>query len=388
MSERKVFGAAAGLAFLLFSPLASAQCVEDPREVRLDKDNVIRLKSYLCRARQDQNDPQIKVEFHRLSEAAASILIGKQPQPQSFKAVFGNPTIVENEVFKSYAVLLQKFGEKYDNSSFVSLNLSKQKSASATSDSNAVASAGEDTKKRTKTIFSPGFSNLSYPNPDEGLLLAKKILPLNYRYDYRSVCLDGDAGAECRRDNPDDFTMIVWRSMMPADLDNFRKNIAAYNRLVKGDPKTQDNEINASTALEMEKHLKLARYIAGNDWPPDFLILRGEKADGCGSGEDPQWTFNFYPRNIFLDIAAITNGSKQTMTLNAVLGSEVTSPCLRAVSSASSPAGASAPLAMSALSIAPGQTVLVPTRIFLPGDSSGFELTIAPRRRPCAREWV
>ena len=380
MFKRKILGAALWLAFLSFSSPANAQCVEDPREVKFDQDNVIRLKSYLCRAGQEQNDPQIKVEFHRLSEAAASILVGKQPQPKSFKGVFGNFNVVENDVFKSYAELLQKFGEEYENSTFVGLNLSQQKSGGMAGNSDIAASTGEETNKKVRTIFSPGMSNLSYPSPDEDRLLAKNILPPNYHYDYSTACDDEVSGSgqgkneECKQWNLKSFTMTVWRSLTSADLDNFRKNLIAYNRLVMGNPKTQDNEITASAALETEKHLKLAKHIAGDDWPADLLILRGEKADGCGSGEDPPWTFDFYPRRILLDIVSITNGSKQPVTLNAALGSRIASPRLRTVSPASSLAGTGETLAMNAVSIAPGQTVLVPTRVLLPADSFGFEM--------------
>src|ERR1700730_18217110 len=70
---------------------------------------IVLLRSYLCRAGADPDSPQIRVEFHRLSDGSASTFVQKRSSA-GLTQVFGSPRIIENDVFKTYADLLRRFG--------------------------------------------------------------------------------------------------------------------------------------------------------------------------------------------------------------------------------------------------------------------------------------
>jgi hypothetical protein len=371
MFRLTIFGAAAGLSFLLFSGLARAQCVEDPREVGLDQDNVIRLKSYLCRGGQDQNDPQVTVEFHRLSNAAASILIGGQPPPSALRTAIGAPKLVENATFKAFADLLGEFGETHADSQSLDLTLKTQGSDDS-------ASHFEDTKKKVRTLVGVLEEGTDFPDPEEiQSLQAKRIPPGMHFYYTVSKCLDDfenrpSGDFECHQYDLEDFGMTFWRPMTAADADNFRTNLAAYNRLLDAGRgrKKNGSGIPQTAAAASERYLKLIRRVAGDSWPDDFVILSGILlVNECGDEDaDAQpfglygWKFDFAQRPVLVDAISITNSSRQAITLQGLFGKEASSSDLRVASAASLPSSSGA-ISLPAQTISPGQSVLIPLRI-------------------------
>src|SRR5262245_46708117 len=107
-----------GLWAVVTSSFALADCVEDPRRVELSKDNIVRVKSFLCREGQGSDEVQLKVEFHRFTENAASLLVGKGSS-LLLKRALGSPKVIENEVFAIYADLLKRFGETEEYPAFI-----------------------------------------------------------------------------------------------------------------------------------------------------------------------------------------------------------------------------------------------------------------------------
>src|SRR5262245_9585346 len=99
--------ALAVMAGLFASSVARAACTEDLRRVPLDKDTVVRLRSYACRAGEGADAPNITVELYRFSEQAASLIVAKRSSTLLVKTI-GKPRVAENEVFKAYAELLQQ----------------------------------------------------------------------------------------------------------------------------------------------------------------------------------------------------------------------------------------------------------------------------------------
>ena len=100
------------LAFLFIcatiSP-ASAQCVASFREIKFP-DGSARVKNYVCKS-EGSAKPDIRVEFDRLSEAAAGNLIQGEPYPELDKA-FGKVRLVDNAVAAEAKKLFEKFGMK------------------------------------------------------------------------------------------------------------------------------------------------------------------------------------------------------------------------------------------------------------------------------------
>ena len=71
-----------GVATLLLRSMAHAACIDDPRQVALDQDNVVLIKSYRCTVGDGLGAPEIKVEFYHLAENAAGLLLAKGSSTQ------------------------------------------------------------------------------------------------------------------------------------------------------------------------------------------------------------------------------------------------------------------------------------------------------------------
>src|SRR5262245_30381126 len=91
-----------------------ANCDADHREVTLIEDNVVRLRSYSCRTGANPTDSTIRVEFHRLSDAAASLLVNQQPSLILRKTI-GHPRLIPNDVHKAYMDLQNRFGQSKEH---------------------------------------------------------------------------------------------------------------------------------------------------------------------------------------------------------------------------------------------------------------------------------
>src|SRR5262245_33823952 len=88
---------------------AGAQCVASFREIKF-ADGSARVKNYVCKS-EGAAKPDIRVEFDRLSEAAAGNLIQGEPYPELDKA-FGKVRIVNNAVAAEAKKLFDQFGVK------------------------------------------------------------------------------------------------------------------------------------------------------------------------------------------------------------------------------------------------------------------------------------
>jgi len=89
--------------FFTAASVARADCVAEIRQVVLDKTISVPLKSYRCKTGADQNAPQIRIEFHRLSDLAASLMISNTSSTMLTKT-FGAIKVVENDVSKPMAI--------------------------------------------------------------------------------------------------------------------------------------------------------------------------------------------------------------------------------------------------------------------------------------------
>src|SRR5262245_18547720 len=87
---------------------ARADCTNDPRQVGFDKEYVVQIEAYDCRAGGDT----FKVEFHQLSEVAASLLVGNRSSALLDRSL-GKIKLVENAVSAVYSDLLKRFGVNY-----------------------------------------------------------------------------------------------------------------------------------------------------------------------------------------------------------------------------------------------------------------------------------
>jgi hypothetical protein len=362
MSSRSLAFCLAAIALIL--PTACrANCVEDPRKVTLAAGHVVQLKSYTCSAG-DSQAQQIKVEFHRFSDLPASLLIGKTPSNLLTK-IIGSPRIIENEVFKAYAELLRQFGWTQDAPRKDDVLMSRtQISVNPEGGSDEPDDLIRARKVRTiQGVYGPNDPS-NYPAATEITELRKKTVPAGVNYFYSVSCTGEDeppAGEQlCKKPDNARITMSFWRPLRPADVADYAKNLRAYNALLKEVKKTP-------WPASIPRNLKLAQYLAGAEWPEDFLFLVGSvKTEACGDDEPgiAGWEFDAWPRAIFMDAVTVENVSKQPVRIGAFYGLKTSEPRLR-VFKASDDQAAGAALGELSQTLAPGARVLYPTQINL-----------------------
>ena len=91
------------------SGITYADCLASFREIKF-ADGSARVKNYVCKT-EGSAKPDIRVEFDRLSEAAAGNLIQGEPYPELDKA-FGKVRVIENAVAAETKKLFDEFGVK------------------------------------------------------------------------------------------------------------------------------------------------------------------------------------------------------------------------------------------------------------------------------------
>ena len=358
------------VALILAPTLARADCSADFRKVQLGADKsggigapdernaasqIVRLRGYLCGAGTDPNSPQVRVEFHRLSDGAAGVLVQKRSLA-GLAQVFGSPRIIENDVFKTYADLLRRFGAAPEPQE-------PSLSVEASGSESAQLKEKESDIKGIRTLNSiprkDGVHVVFYPAANEIEALRARSLPAPLKYFYSAP----------------DSRMVFWRSVGPGDVTNYAANAKAFNvllRRLRGKKHTAKFDVPATIPVT----LKLLQYIAGDRWPNDFVIMsasvdteqmipRSEVGDedGCGDERVSNLTFEIVYPSIILDTVLIENISNVPVKLDSLHGSQSSVSTLRALGSDSTEL-TSASFDMSR-TLAPGERVLVPLKISL-----------------------
>lgn len=342
------------MAFCLFlvDSAAHADCTPDFRRVELDGTNVVRLRSFDCQASPGTNNPQIKLEFHRLSDAVASAMFSGA-LPSSLKNAIGSPKLIGNEVSKTYSDLLGQFGTTIDTRDF-DVGLSVTGAGGGGTAVGSIDSFGTGIL-RVLVQSSRNIPTDMYPAVNEIMTLRRKRIPSSMKYYYSILCQDNPdspfaVGSSCQKYFQEPMTF--WRPMRAEDFDNFSHNLNAYNQHLRG----QATPIELATP----RHLRLARHLAGDNWPDDFLIMTGSfQGEGCWAGG---WTFGYSMRGIIVDAIRIENVSSQSVSIDGLLQSISTDTHLR---SSPAPIVSEKKLRPLTETLSPGQSLVVLTKITL-----------------------
>lgn len=356
-------------ALILAPSIASADCSAEFRQVALgtrESGQSVPLRSFVCRTGTSPS-PQLRVEFHRMSDGAASLVVQKRLSP-GLKQIFGSPRIIENDVFQTYADLLRRFGATADASD---PRLKVEAPRSEATDIGEDASAIKGIRILNTLESADGAYNLFYPAASEVETLRSGSLPAPLKYFYRQFSMT---------DSPPYTEMLFWRSVGPDDVKNYAANANALNRLLRrlrGKKHTPDQD----TPTTVPAMLKLLQYVAGDRWPNDFVIMyasadanemirQSNAADreGCGIGN---LAFEIPYPTIILDTVLIENISNASIKLDSLYGSQASVSTLRAPGSELT--SASFDLSRT---LAPGEKLLIPTRIsFVPEASDEGPVT-------------
>jgi hypothetical protein len=336
------------LFLLIIAPaIGYAGCDEDFRSVRLSNNEAVRLRTFVCRADTSGSSPSIRVEFHRLSDMAASALVARGTST-NITGTLGSPKVIENAVFNTYASLLRQFGSIVD--------LSRRITQFRIEAGGSGGSAGSDDNFTRGTLATLGGTTYKadYPALSEFMSIRDRVIPSNLSFFYSINCLDANASpgrsVTCAQYDASQAQMIVWRPMRADDVSKYERNVTAYNRLV-------GQYSRAPSVLPRE--LKLMNYLAGDSWPNDFVILSTTVgADGCEA-----WNWGFMMREAILDVMLIENISTQRISVDSILGIRSSDSRLR-TRGTSIEAGKSYPTLQNlSITLEPGGRLLIPTRI-------------------------
>jgi hypothetical protein len=319
----------------------AADCLRDDRAIAF-QDGSSRIRSYACKT-DNTEAPQLRVEFHRLSETSAgNLLLGVQSP--TLDPILGQPKILQNEVGVEAKKLFDQFAFRQTISGCLATLVETPKGGTD------YKAADSSCQERPLVFFNVPQSNgpSMMPLPDDNIFIKTKTSwPPNYRFYYLSQC-----------DDPISCT-VLWRATNPRDLDQFRSNWHRQNKLDKIDD--SDPSL-AAAQLTIEKYFGLARYLMRDGWRDDFLIITGLYA-GCGG-----FNFNIHPRKMILDVATIENISSSRVQLNGILLTEGAGGLRRA--NDLSPSDKMPKTVEYSVELAPREKALVPLRISWPAASS------------------
>ncbi len=368
---------AVSLLVLVSAAPAFANCLEDAREVRLAQDSVARMRAYLCRL---DDGAQVRIEFHRLSDTAASMIVGRR-NSALLRRTIGAPAVIENDVFRTYAELLRAHGVTTKVSKtgdeFTMMRLRIEAPGALP------AQEGEDELQGTtlRTLLGPiDARGGDYPAIDEFLALRAKTIPHNLYFFYDLYCTDANAGFDnptCTKYEVSTAQVHFWRPLTLDDVSNYTANARRFNAALRRDPSKKVSDL-------VPAELRFVQYLANGNLPDDFIILVGTYEDGgCDSGDGTPiagWFFRYEPREVLMDAVVITNLSQQPVRLGGLLGFKTSAAGLRPAGGVVAAPSAAGTAEEMSVALAPNQSVLVPTRItFAPNqlvkESFGYRQT-------------
>jgi hypothetical protein len=365
MAVTKAAPQAAGACFVLalvcgLPSLAQAQCLASTHEVKF-ADGSARTKDYVCKLA-GAPQPQIRIEFDRLSEAAAGTLLEGEPYPE-LDRLLGKTRVLQNAVQTEAKGLFDRFGTRSLDHNCFRFTV-------------AVGAGGRDYDQKDQKKQPCGERTLWYLTfPDQEDLTTIQM-PLPDDLDYVQQKTDWPPGysffyTKCAQKSLIGCTLI-WRPARQVDLKDYDKNRKIFEERLKltmppappGMPAPEAPGAGASESdKSAEKYFSLVDYLARDGWAEDFLTITGEAGEDTCGGMD----FSLHVRQLVLDVAIVENIAKETLSLEGFLGSAVGQGPLRKNELAS--AGAET-IGISRLTLAPGERVAVALRIsFVPAAS-------------------
>lgn len=330
------------IAFAVYSPLsvsaAIGKCLKDTRPAYKNEGSKVRIGGYLCEhVTTDGETQKIGVEFIRLSELAISELFSDD-QSAHVSELIGTKHIHENAVYKEIKTIFERFANP-TGGTFLSLELETPRHGTD-GDLARLSDLGDDIGQ---------WSSVSNYEPDiYGIPLLKErrviqntnVFPVNVSLYY---------ACENYTDNINSILgiTVVWRYFNRNDIENYAKNLAEYNKLVR----SNDNGVieTEGSPADPPSYFEFIKYVTRNGWPEDFLYVES-LFGGCGD------EFRLIERIILLDVAVIKNRSDRPLHIGGLIGSQRTDYKLYPVAASKKRAGR-IPLQST---LQPGEAIIIP----------------------------
>lgn len=353
---------AAAAALLMSISGALANCYEDPRRMEID-DTVILLRGLLCSVETGPTEVRLKIELFQFSDIAASLLATRRTSHILGKTI-GAPTLIDNEVLKTYRELLNNFGRTD------ALNNKVSASISASGSSPADLQASEEISGQTIRTLTGYHNTGQYPAANEIRSLKGGTMPPGLNIYYSFACLDEDDSPDkkvCREYVRSSVRRIYWRGVRAADIANYKTSMAAVNAMIR---KPGEREKIGPPPLD----LRLAMHLAGNNPPEDFVFLVGGKGVLCGDVPEglENWAFEYVIRRPMMEAMVVQNVSRTPVQIGEIFGEGLFTSALRPDPDQSLPKAENLLRSISA-TLQPGQKLLIATRITLPAPHQDFD---------------
>lgn len=343
----------------------AGECLNDTRQVQLTGGST-KLRSYLCKL-DATAERRLRIEFHRLSEAAAGNVIQGNAY-HDLQRLLGRVHVAQNSVQAEAKKLFDQFGRKETVSNCYRTTVQTPRGGKDYDR----ADGGSCTAKRVLWYFSfpdrEDMTAIGYPLPqDEQHIKDKSTWPDGYNFMY-GKCAEGAA-----RNSIVECTSI-WRYANSKDIDNYSENVRIQERSLGldslgagADPTIKDSaplDESESVSDSSDRYFRLIRYLTRDGWPDDFLALVGNY-NGCGG-----FGFELHVRQLVLDVALIENVGRDQIVLDGLLGNESVNRGLRKTQSSLDLGSLSPVVINSRIEIKPGEKALVPLRlVFAPAES-------------------
>jgi len=342
---------------------ASAQCLGSTRDVRFS-DGSARVKNYVCKLG-NAAQPQLRVEFDRLSEAAAGNLLEGEPYPELEQAFGKAARVLDHAVATEAKLLFDKFGTKSLEESCFRFTVN-------------AGPGGRDYDQKREDKLPCGKRTLWYLTFPDRMDYTSIVIPLPDEQKYIQEQTDWPPGFNFfYKRCGDQISLIgctlIWRPARLADLRDYEKNRRSLEQMLGPDhppalpPEDSDPALGdqAERYKSDARYFSLAQYLSRDGWQDEFLTVTGEPDEAaCGD-----FSFQLHIRQLLLDVAFVENISTEVISLEGLVGAAGRATALRKAEQAelSSPSGT---IAVAPVKLAPGERIAIPLRIlFAPAES-------------------
>jgi hypothetical protein len=312
-----------GIAVGVVTP-ADATCLASGRQVQLP-DGSVRMKAYACSLSSD-GEPTLQVEFNRLSETAAGLLVHDSSYPE-LATFYGSWTVIKNKVFDEAKRLFNTYGVRETSDGEV-FEFKFSSAGGASKDFMTCEQQGKLCKRTIWYFTHPrGIGNIGeqYSGPLEARPV-EHTMPASWKFAY-STCPAESYLLDC---------VTFWRSLSKSELRQISDH--PFNKQIK-------------------RYFDMISDITGETVPEEFLIISTNlNCDDCLGGS------SVLVSKMILHTVFIKNVSTAPITVDSLIGSVETSTILRSYGEGKSE-GAVQTVRIEPVTLSPGQSIVVPLRI-------------------------
>ncbi len=285
------------LMMLAISAALAADCVEDRRTVKFADGQITKLRSYRC----EVGGAKLNVEFHRLSDIAASLLLSNKKFAE-FTRIIPSARIQENVVSNNFMGLIAKghaVRDMRDAGGFFSVSSPGQNEYEGRPKSVAKSLEFRTISWASEYIEIPA-------SAEESRSLARGTIPKGYFFYFD----DESTGLQ--------LVPKFWRSLESKDITGYKKNLERYVEYF-GMPGDLSRYYSAAPRALIDFHKAI-----GGTIPPGLVPMKVDKLESfCedteGIDQNAYFAAVMLP-DVIVETILIKNKSSRSILIDDVLG--------------------------------------------------------------------